>query len=162
MSPCRAGFGKDGPQGKYFDKYVDEVWAMYATERMTPSGKFIGKVVNGALTFIPMNGGSYTCASKPSTQDVFLGTGVLATNPQFCAAFNRHVAADPADWSDPAKFYQESPCNWYSKFLHRHSIGYKAYGFCYDDAGDQAAYFAGKGAEVVVTVYWDRRSEIDN
>ena len=38
VSPCKAGFDKSGPNGKYFDKYVDEVWDMYAQEKKTPSG----------------------------------------------------------------------------------------------------------------------------
>lgn len=157
LSPCRAGFGQDGPHAKYFDKYIDNVWAMYAKERKTPSGKWIGKVADGALIFTPVDGGkAIRCEKKPTTQDAFLGTGVLGANPQFCAAINRHVLADPADWNNAAKFYQAEPCNWYSKFLHDHSIDHKAYGFCYDDAGDQAAFFSGKGKEVVVTLRWDR------
>jgi hypothetical protein len=159
LSPHRAGFDKNGPHAHYFDKYVDEVWDMYAEEKKTPSGKFTGKVVGGALTFTPTEGGprakSYTCARKPTTQEILLGTGVLGNNPQFCAAFNRHVAADPADWNNPAKFYQAEPCNWYARFMHEHSIDRKAYGFCYDDVSEQAAYFAGKGKELVVTIYWD-------
>jgi hypothetical protein len=156
LSPCRAGFGKDGPYGKYFDKYIDQVWATYAQEKKTPSGQWIGKVVDGALTFTPTDGGKpIRCAAKPSTQDAFLGTGVLAANPQFCAAINRHVLADPADWNKPAKFYQAEPCNWYSTFFHDHSIDHKAYGFCYDDAGDQAAFFSGQGQYLVVTITWD-------
>ena len=95
------------------------------------------------------------CSKKPSTQDILLGEGELAGNPQFCAAFNRHVAADPADWNNPAKFYQAEPCNWYSKFLHEHSINHKSYGFCYDDASEQAAFFSGKGDNLIVTFYWD-------
>jgi len=156
LSPCRAGFGKDGPNGKYFDSYVEEVWEMYVRERETPSGEWSGKVVDGALTFTPMNGGkAMNCAKKPSTQDIFLGTGVLARNPQFCAALNRHVLADPADWKNPSKFYKAEPCNWYSKFLHEHALDHKSYGFCYDDVSEQAAFFSGKGAEVVVSLYWD-------
>ena len=156
LSPCRAGFGKGSPNGHYFDKYIDDVWNMYAQEKKTPSGKWIGKVVNGALTFTPAEGGKpISCAQKPTTQDIFLGTGVLSANPRFCAAANRHVLADPADWHTPAKFYQAEPCNWYSKFLHEHSIGRKAYGFCYDDVGDQAAFFSGQGRELVVTISWD-------
>src|SRR5262249_28713917 len=76
LSPCRAGFGKDGAHAKYFDKYVDEVWAMYAEEKKTPSGKWIGKVVKDALTFTPVGGGgkAITCSRKPTTQEIFLGT----------------------------------------------------------------------------------------
>jgi hypothetical protein len=156
LSPHRAGFDKQGPHAKYFDKYLDEVWEMYTRERKTPSGKWVGKVVDGALTFAPVDGGqALRCASKPTTQDVFLGTGVLATNPQFCAAMNRHVLADPADWNRPAAFYQAEPCNWYAKFFHEHSIDGKAYGFCYDDVADQSSFFSGTGSEVIVTLRWD-------
>ena len=157
LSPCAAGFGKNGAHAAYFDRYIDEVWAAYAEEKKTPSGRWTGKVTDGALVFTPMAGGKpLTCAKKPSTQDAFMGTGVLATNPQFCAAINRHVLADPADWDRPAAFYRTEPCNWYARFLHEHSIGHKAYGFCYDDVANQAAFFSAKGREVVVTLYWDQ------
>jgi hypothetical protein len=156
VSPCSANFGKKGTHANYFDAYLDEVWAMYAQEKKTPSGKWTGKVVDGALTFTPVAGGrSFTCKSKPTTQDAFMGTGVLATNPRFCGAINRHVLADPADWDNPAAFYKAEPCNWYAKFLHEHSIDRKAYGFCYDDDAGQAAFFSAKGKEVVVTLYWN-------
>ena len=160
LSPCRAGFDKGGPHANYFDKYVDEVWEMYSTEKKTPSGKYIGKAdKNGALTFTPVDGGpkakTFSCPRKPTTQEILLGTGVLGGDPAFCAAFNRHVAADPGDWRDPSKFYQAEPCNWYSKILHEYCIDKKCYGFCYDDYAEQAAYFAGKGEELVITIFWD-------
>ena len=156
LSPCRAGFDKDGPNSKYFDKYIDEVWGHYSIEKKTPSGKFIGNVTNGALTFTPVDGGKpIKCERKPTTQEAFLGSGILAKNPQFCAAINRHVLADPAKWSDSEAFYKAEPCNWYAKFFHEHSIDKKAYGFCYDDVSEQAAFFSGKGKEVVVTLRWD-------
>lgn len=154
LSPCRAGFGAGGPQAKYFQPYIDEVWAMYAQERKTPGGRWTGKVTDGALTFTAGDT-THSCKSKPTSQDAFLGTGVLATNPAFCAAINRHVLADPADWRDPAKFYAAEPCNWYSKFLHEHSIDRKAYGFCYDDYAEQAAFFSGRGDTVEVVLRWD-------
>ncbi len=156
LSPCRAGFNKGGPHAHYFDKYIDEVWSMYADEKPTPSGKWIGHSAGGALTFTPARGGKpVTCPRKPTTQDAFLGEGVLAGNPQFCAAINRHVLADPADWRDPAKFYQADPCNWYAKILHEHTIDHKCYGFCYDDVSEQAAFFSGKGDTLTVTLNWD-------
>ena len=58
-----------------------------------------------------------------------MGTGVLATNPQFCAAINRHVLADPADWRKADAFYKSEPCNWYAKFFHQHSLGKKPTAF---------------------------------
>ncbi len=157
LSPNKAGFNKEGPNGNYFEKYVDEVWAMYEKESPTPSGKYTGKVSNGALTYTPVNGGGkgFTCARKPNTQEILLGEGTLGGNPNFCAAFNRHVAEDPADWRTPAKFYQKLPCNWYSKFLHEHTVDHKCYGFCYDDVSEQASYFAAKGDSLTVTFYWD-------
>jgi len=159
LSPCRAGFGAEGPHRRYFDTYVDEVWELYADGKKTPSGKWTGHVVNGALIFTPVNGGNpISCPKKPSTQEIFLGTGVLAGNPQFCAAINRHVLADPADWHDAAKFYQAAPCNWYSKFLHEHTLDHKCYGFCYDDVSEQAAFFSGKGDNLIVTLHWDSKS----
>ena len=140
----------------YFAGYVNEVWQMYAKKKRTPSGRWIGEVVDGALTFTPVAGGKpMRCARKPTTPESFLGTGVLASNPQFCSAINRHVLADPADWHNAAAFYKTEPYNWYARFFHEHGIDKKAYGFCYDDVSDQAAFFSGKGREVVVTLYWD-------
>jgi hypothetical protein len=160
LSPCRAGFGKEGPQGRFFDKYIDAVWNEYVKEKKTRSGLWTGKVGDGALIFTPVDGGKpLRCDRKPNTQEVFLGTGVLGGNPQFCAAINRHVLADPADWRNPAKFYQAEPCNWYSKFFHEHSLDHKAYGFCYDDVSEQAAFFSGKGQNLTVTLYWDRKPD---
>ena len=154
--PADATFAANGPNAHYFDAYINEVWAMYAEEKKTPSGKWTGKVVDGALIFTPVDGGKpVQCDGKPSTQDAFKGTGVLQHNPQFCAAINRHVLADPADWRNPDTFYKAEPSNWYAKFFHDHAIDRKAYGFCYDDFADQAAFFSGKGKEVVVTLFWD-------
>ena len=157
VSPAHeGGMEKGGKFANYFDKYVDEVWDMYKEEKKTPSGKFTGKVEGGALIFTPVGGGKQiVCKSKPSTQDILLGEGVLQPNPGFCGAFNRHVAADPADWRDKSKFYQELPCNWYAKFCHEHAIDHRSYGFCYDDASEQASYFAATGDTCTVVIGWD-------
>jgi hypothetical protein len=162
-SPFRADMGPGKPYENYFEKYVDDIWKKYAQETKTPSGKFIGKAdANGALVFRPAEGVSFagdpkwlTCPSKPTTKNILLGEGVLGGNPAFCAAFNRGIADDPADWRDESKFYQKEPCNWYSKFLHKWSVNHKAYGFCYDDYAEQAAYFAAEADHLVVTFYWD-------
>jgi hypothetical protein len=150
-------FKEGGASGKYFDAYIDEVWAKYASEQKTPSGKWIGKVTDGALTFTPVMGSGepLTCPRKPTTQEVLLGKNIMANNRAFCAAINRHVLADPADWENPAAYYQAEPCNWYAKFFHEHSIGRKAFAFRHDDIAQQAAYFSGKGNEVVITLYWE-------
>jgi hypothetical protein len=157
LSPFMADLGLGKPFADYFEKYVDAVWKMYEGGAPTPSEKFVGNAdPNGALMFSPIAGGKpIVCARKPTTKDILLGTGPLGGSPQFCAAFNRHVAEDPADWRNPAKFYLKEPCNWYSKFIHEHAVDHKAYGFCYDDFADQAAFFSGEGDELVVTFYWD-------
>jgi hypothetical protein len=150
------GLHRLAPQGGYSIYFRDRSGP--SLDRATPSGKWIGQVVQGALTFTPIDGGkSIGCARKPNTQEIFLGTGVLSSNPQFCAAINRHVLADPAVWKNAAKFYQAEPCNWYAKFFHEHSLDHKAYGFCYDDVSEQAAFFSGKGQKVIVTLYWDSK-----
>jgi len=43
--------------------------------------------------------------------------------------------------------------------LPQRCLGKKAYGFCYDDVAEQAAFFSGKGKEVVVTLRWDSESK---
>jgi hypothetical protein len=155
VSPCRADFGKGKANGNYFDKYIDEVWAMYATEKKTPGG-WTGKVVDGALIFSKPGQKDYVLKKKPSTQDAFLGQNELGKSADWCAAVNRHVLADPADWRNAATYYKTEPYNFYAKFFHEHSIGHLAYGFCYDDFNQQAAYFANrKAVKLVVTISWD-------
>ena len=132
LSPHKADFQPGAANGNYFDKYVDEIWDMYATEKTTPGG-WTGKVVDGALTFTKTGQKDQVLHKKPSTSDILLGEGELAHLPGFCSAFNRHVAADPGDWSNPAKFYKTLPYNYYSKFWHEQTVDGKAYGFCYDD-----------------------------
>ncbi|HLX61500.1 MAG TPA: beta-1,3-glucanase family protein [Planctomycetota bacterium] len=158
VSPCRATFDKGKTNGKYFDKYIDEVWDKFATEAKTPGG-WTGKVVNGALIFTDPSGKTSkgtTCSRKPTTQEAFLGSGVLGGLPQICAAINRHVLAEPENWNNPAKFYPEAPANFYAKFWHAHSIDSKAYGFCYDDVAQQdtLVHFP-KPIKLVITIGWD-------
>jgi hypothetical protein len=155
ISPCRADFQKGKPNADYFDKYIDEVWAMYATEKKTRGG-WTGKVVDGSLIFSKPGKKDYVLHRKPTTQDAFLGQNGLAKSPEFCAAINRHVLADPGDWRDAATYYKAEPYNFYAKFFHDHSLRHLAYGFCYDDFNQQAAYFAARNPiKLVVTIYWD-------
>jgi len=160
VSPCRADFQKGKINGHYFDKYIDEVWAMYATERKTPGG-WIGKVVDGALTFSKPGKKDYVLRKKPTTQDAFLGQNELGKSADLCAAITRHVLADPGDWRDISTYYKTEPYNFYAKFFHDHNIRHLAYGFCYDDFNQQAAYFASRSpTKLVVTIYWDTPPEI--
>ena len=155
VSPYRADFRQGMTNGNYFDRYINEVWAMYATEKVTPGG-WTGKVVDGALIFSKAGQKDYVLRQKPTTQDVLLGEHELAKSAAFCSAINRHVLADPGDWRKSAAYYQTEPYNFYAKFFHDHSLRNLAYGFCYDDFGEQAAYFAGRNpVKLVVTIGWD-------
>ena len=155
VSPHISGFQKGQPYGNYFDKYVDEIWDTYAKEKTLPSG-WTGKVVDGALIFSKPGSKDFVLKAKPTTQDILLGTNELGHSPAFCAAFNRHVAADPGDWNNPATYYKKEPYNFYAKFWHEHTINGKAYGFCYDDVAQQDTLIHAKNpTKLVVTLYWD-------
>ncbi|HWB58220.1 MAG TPA: beta-1,3-glucanase family protein [Chthoniobacteraceae bacterium] len=153
-SPNQVDFAEGKPFANYFDKYVDEIWDMYAQPKTLPSG-WTGQVVDGALKFTKPGQKDWVLKKKPTTQEILLGAGELSSSPGFCAAFNRHIAADPGDWRDPSKFYQQLPYNYYSKFMHEHTVDGRAYGFCYDDMAEQASFASAKAVKLVVTLYWD-------
>jgi hypothetical protein len=73
------------------------------------------------------------------TSNVFGCAGSLASNPNMCAALNRHVATQ-SQQSDPSQYYLAAPANYYAKFWHQHSINHLAYGFPYDDVNGQSSY----------------------
>ena len=57
---------------------------------------------------------------------------------QLGALLNRHLLQRPLDWTNPALYYQTSPCNAYAAFWHQHGLGRLAFGFPYDDVAGQA------------------------
>ena len=80
-----------------------------------------------------------------STTDIFGCAGSLASNPQECAALNRHVAQLPvSQQSTPSQFYLAAPANYYAQFWHQNAISNLAYGFPYDD-------YAGQSSDISVT-----------
>ena len=73
--------------------------------------------------------------------------------PESCAATNRHVCG--ADARNPDKYYLSPPCNYYSKFMHDHSLNGKAYGFAYDDFNQQDTLLVSKKpVNMIVGIYW--------
>ena len=96
-------------------------------------------------------GGRYYLRGLPTTQNVLEGSGPLASGKvtelaigaQVCAALNRHVMEDGAQWHRPLAFYPQAPeppaANYYAKFWHDHGLGGKAYGFAYDDVAEQSS-----------------------
>lgn len=92
--------------------------------------------------------------SSIPTRDILLGIGG-ASDPQVCAALNRHVYHDTANWNNVSKYYQAAPANYYAKFWHDHSIDGLAYGFCYDDVNGQASYLeVGDPKGLIIRVGW--------
>ena len=161
-SPDKGSFATGGTNATYFDNYVNSVWSYFATNTLTlslnnGSREFIGNTNDSSFVFTEKNlnngayvGGNYT-VGKPTTSEIFACDGVfnndgnngngspqaggtLAIEVQLCAAFNRHVVENPAQWTVPSDFYLAAPANYYAKFWHQHSVGSLAYGFPYDDA----------------------------
>jgi hypothetical protein len=91
--------------------------------------------------------------------DVFGCMGAWS-NPAFSAAMNRHVAHLPsgtnyAGWKNSAQYYTAGPCNYYSKWSHRHSIADKSYGFPYDDWNDQSSFVQTQNTTwVAIAIGW--------
>lgn len=89
---------------------------------------------------------SFPVVTRLVGQDVLEGKGnfnrgnstELVIEAQLCAAFNRGVATDPANYQNPSAYYKNSTYNYYSAFMHKHSVNNFAYGFCYDDVNDQS------------------------
>ncbi|MEU8715309.1 beta-1,3-glucanase family protein [Streptomyces sp. NPDC001414] len=91
-----------------------------------------------------------------ATSDIFGCAASLASNPDMCAALNRHVATLPASQqSDPSRFYTAAPANYYAKFWHDNAINHLAYGFPYDDVAGQSSFISHANPQwLLVAVGW--------
>jgi hypothetical protein len=136
----------------YLQGVIDATWTQYTNSQFTlnqPGRVFTGRVVNGRLQFTK-NGAGPFFLSKPSTKDVVACAGALASagmattelelGAEFCAAFNRGVAQNTANWYNAASYYPTSVArNDYSRFFHTVGLQGRAYGFAYDDVNDQSS-----------------------
>lgn len=149
MAPCKSTFNEGQIYGNYFDAYIDEFWNKYSHETLVfqcDAGTFRGRVNGDHMVFTKDGDNGTYNIYKPTTQDVLEGKGNFnrgnstekVIEAQLCAAFNRGVATDPANYQNPSAYYKNSTYNYYSAFLHQHSINNLAYGFCYDDVNDQS------------------------
>jgi hypothetical protein len=173
VAPAHATFRPGQPNANYLQGYIDQVWNKYTSQTLTftnQQGTFTGQVVNGQFTFSDGQG-TYR-VNKPSTTEVLLGNGALndptGTTPgpvydkqlqiqaQLCAAFNRHVVENPAQWGNSAFFYPAGQvANYYAKFWHDHSLGALAYGFAYDDVWNySSSVHTTKPTIATVTIRW--------
>jgi hypothetical protein len=149
-----SAFQPGGAQANLLQGYIDQVWNKFTTQQWTEvhDGRtYTGRVVNGVLVGTKDDGTPFHVA-KPNTTNVMECSGPLALgNDQggsdvirevgrdFCAAFHRGVALNPADWYNPAKYYVTNPRDDYAAYLHTVSLGGKAYAFAYDDVNNQSS-----------------------
>ena len=134
----------------YFDAYINEVWAKYASTDLkvtTNRGTFTGRVQNGRMVF----DGGVASFGRPTTSDVLFCDGALVspndgvTGPVGAvlgAGFNRSTLHNQPNQpaTNPASFYQHAISNHYSRILHANHADGKSYGFAYDDVVDFASY----------------------
>lgn len=156
IAPAHATFKPGQANANYLQPYIDAVWARYRNEDLVFTlqnlGTFRGRISGDRFVFTGGSpAGTFYINGKPDTAMVLLGAGLLADasgNPtntgtqlqiqaQLCAALNRRVVEQPANWYVQTAHHPAGlASNWYSKFWHDHSINKKAYGFAYDDVGD--------------------------
>ena len=165
-----ASFAPGGSQANYMQAYIDQTWNYYTTNRFTLTRQgvtFTGGVVNGQLQFT-RNGAGPFFLNKPTSSDVLGCSGALASGgmstqalelgAEFCAAFNRGVALNTANWYNPAAYYTNSTQNDYAGFWHKVGIDHRAYGFPYDDVNDQSAVKilpnANPPSSVTISIGW--------
>lgn len=151
-------FYPGGAQANYLQAYIDQTWNYYTTNpfTLTRLGQtFTGRVSGGVLTGTgPLGGWS---VAKPTTIDVLACAGALASGSdadkvmgaELCAAFNRGVAMNTANWYNPAAYYTDAVKNDYAGFFHPISIDHRSYAFAYDDINDQSSVQIVNGANPV-------------
>jgi hypothetical protein len=120
VEPGAGGFGKGGPQEKYFDAYADQIWAN-----------------NGIGIPKPGPNGSGLAAYPDLSAAIFRHVGAKA------GTFDAQgKLLDKNLWKDATTFYTAAPANYYAAFWHRHGLDGKAYGFPYDDVGGYSTYIS--------------------
>ncbi len=163
-------FAPGGSQANYMQSYIDQTWSYYTTNSFTLTRQgvtFAGGVVNGQLRFT-RNGAGPFVLNKPTSSDVLACSGALASagmtteelelGADMCAAFNRGVALNTADWYNSAVYYTNAPHNDYARLWHQVGVASRAYGFPYDDVNDQSSFKslpnANPPSSVTISVGW--------
>jgi hypothetical protein len=148
-----------------FQKFMNEVPAEFKNLAVEQAPYHIPAPAHPGDTYFAAGGqyGTYfnsyaaSVGANATTQDIFNCSGaVLATNSALCSALNRHVAQLPqSQWATPSLFYQAAPANYYAQFWHNHSLGGLAYGFPYDDYGNQSTYLAQPNPQwMLIAIGW--------
>ncbi|MBB5895155.1 beta-1,3-glucanase family protein [Kutzneria kofuensis] len=145
-----------------FQKFIDEVPAEFKQLAQVQSPYRI-PAPGSVAAFQP--GGQYanyftsyaqSVGVNETTQFIFGCANSMASNPNMCAALNRHTAQLPSSQQqDPTQFYKAAPANYYAKFWHDHGINKLAYGFPYDDVAGQSSFVShGNPQWLEVAVGW--------
>lgn len=135
-----------------FTKYQNEVPYEFKSLGTDQAPYRIVAPTHGSFKAGGANANYFASYSNISTQDILLGIGGAA-DPKTCACLNRHVPL--YNWTNVGSYYGASPANYYAKFWHDHAINNLAYGFCYDDVNQQAAYLeVGDPKGVIIRVGW--------
>lgn len=154
----------------YFDTAIDKLWTTYTSSAKaltlsTTKGSYSGWVTgDGVFTF---TGPETVKIARPSSLDVFASTGSLALGndehgaigAQISAAINRGVSGlASSSWQTVSGFYPAAgPANYYAQYWHNAGLGGLAYGFDYDDVGQQDTLISMAGAtQLTITVQWDK------
>jgi hypothetical protein len=145
-----------------FQRFINEVPAEFkplaqvqAPYRIPAPGSYSGFRAGGANANY-FTGYASSVGVSAATSDIFGCAGPLANDPGMCSALNRHVAHLPQDqWSDPSRYYQTAPANYYARFWHDHAINHLAYGFPYDDYAGQSSFIShGNPQYLLIAVGW--------
>jgi len=151
LAPLHGGFRAGQAHGNYFDAYINAIWSQYSSSNLVitvAQGTFTGHVLSDSrMMFTRPGDAAAYYVNKPTSEAVWGGLGALATGntielvleAQICAAFHRHVMGNASQFNTPSAYYQTAPYDYYAKFWHQHSLGGKAYGFCYDDVNNQSS-----------------------
>lgn len=137
-----------------FTKYRNEVPNEFKDLATVQAPYRIIAPFHGSFKAGGANANYFAGYSGYSTQDILMGTNALSQNAAACAALNRHVYTQ-SNWNNVADYYKAAPANYYAKFWHDHSIDRLAYGFCYDDSNNQAAYLEINNPKgVIIRIGW--------
>ncbi|KXJ97696.1 glucanase B [Microdochium bolleyi] len=150
LSPNSARVMNNGLFQGYYQAYVDQVWAKYATQDLSINtqaqwGVRTGRVRdNGLLTFDGL--GAF---AKPSAGDIFsCSTGPFGGYPEatrdamgnlgarIAASLNRATMLSNANQPDGERvsaYYTAGVANHYSRIVHEVNIDGRGYAFPYDD-----------------------------
>ena len=139
----------------YYDTYVSQVWAKYATQDLTIDTQSQAGVVQCRID----DDDQLCCEgdnrgyARPRASDIWsCSTGPFAIRaednaihravvPRLCAAFSRSTLLIDGGAIQPSvpsrRYYPQGPANHYSRIVHQYQLDGKGYAFPYDDVSPE-------------------------